>query len=64
MAISLNISVKNPGPEDQILEFNTMVPAYYAVLEDIGYLIRHERRKRAGETLRERDVAFQYEGLR
>ena len=40
-----------------------MVPAYYAVLEDIGYLIRHERRKRAGETLRERDMAFQYEEL-
>jgi multidrug efflux pump subunit AcrB len=41
----------------------SMVPAYYAILEDIGYLIRHRKRRKA-DTLREIDEAFQYEELR
>ena len=35
----------------------SMVPAYYAILEDIGYLIRHRKRRKA-DTLREIDAAF------
>ncbi len=41
----------------------TMVPAYYAILQDIGYLVRHRRRRKA-DTLREIDAAFQHEDLR
>jgi multidrug efflux pump subunit AcrB len=41
----------------------SMVPAYYAILEDIGYLIRHRRRRKA-ETIREIEEAFQHEDLR
>jgi multidrug efflux pump subunit AcrB len=41
----------------------SMVPAYYAILEDIGYLIRHRRRRKA-DTLREIDEAFQHEDVR
>ena len=41
----------------------SMVPAYYAILEDIGYLIRHRRRRKA-DTLREIEEAFQYEEVR
>jgi hypothetical protein len=39
------------------------VPAYYAILEDIGYFIRHRKRRKA-DTLREIDEAFQFEELR
>ncbi len=38
----------------------SMVPAYYAILEDIGYLIRHRRRRKA-DTLREINQAFEIE---
>ena len=41
----------------------SMVPAYYAILEDIGYLIRHRKRRKA-DTLREIDEAFQSEELK
>jgi multidrug efflux pump len=41
----------------------SMVPAYYAILEDIGYLMRHRKRRKA-DTLREIDEAFQNEELR
>lgn len=41
----------------------SMVPAYYAILEDIGYLIRHRKRRKA-DTVREIDEAFQDEALR
>jgi hypothetical protein len=37
----------------------SMVPAYYAILEDIGYLIRHRKRRKA-DTLREIDEAFRH----
>ena len=40
----------------------SMVPAFYAILEDIGYLIRHRKRRKA-DTLREIDEAFGYEEL-
>jgi multidrug efflux pump subunit AcrB len=40
----------------------SMVPAYYAILEDIGYLIRHRKRRKA-DTLREIEEAFQFEEL-
>jgi multidrug efflux pump subunit AcrB len=40
----------------------SMVPAYYAILEDIGYLIRHRKRRKA-DTLREIDEAFQHEEI-
>lgn len=40
----------------------SMVPAYYAILQDIGYFIRHRKRRKA-ETLREIEEAFQYEEL-
>jgi multidrug efflux pump subunit AcrB len=39
-----------------------MVPAYYAILEDIGYLIRHRKRRKA-DTLKEIEKAFQFEEL-
>lgn len=35
----------------------TMVPAYYAILQDIGYLVRHRKRRKA-DTLREIEEAF------
>jgi HAE1 family hydrophobic/amphiphilic exporter-1 len=41
----------------------SLVPAYYAILEDIGYLIRHRKRRKA-DTIREIEEAFQYEELR
>lgn len=41
----------------------SMVPAYYAILEDIGYLIRHRKRRKA-DTVREINEAFQDEALR
>lgn len=41
----------------------SMVPAYYAILEDIGYLIRHRKRRKA-DTVKEIDEAFQDEALR
>jgi multidrug efflux pump len=41
----------------------SMVPAYYAILEDVGYLIRHRKRRRA-DTLREIDEAFEHEEFR
>jgi len=41
----------------------SMVPAYYAILEDIGYLIRHRKRRNA-DTLREINAAFDYEEVR
>jgi multidrug efflux pump subunit AcrB len=40
----------------------SMVPAYYAILEDIGYLIRHRRRRKA-DTLNEIEEAFLHEDL-
>ncbi|MBW2596887.1 MAG: efflux RND transporter permease subunit, partial [Deltaproteobacteria bacterium] len=40
----------------------SMVPAFYAILEDIGYFIRHRKRRKA-DTLREIDEAFVYEEL-
>jgi multidrug efflux pump subunit AcrB len=40
----------------------SMVPCYYAILQDIGYLIRH-RRSRKADTLREIEEAFQHEDL-
>ena len=41
----------------------SMVPAYYAILEDIGYLIRHRKRRKV-DTLREIDEAFCWDALR
>jgi Cu/Ag efflux pump CusA len=41
----------------------SMVPAYYAILEDIGYLFRHRKRRKA-DTLLEIEKAFQFEELR
>jgi multidrug efflux pump subunit AcrB len=38
----------------------TMVPAYYAILQDMGYLIRHRRRRKA-ETIEEIEEAFKFE---
>ena len=40
----------------------SMVPAYYAILQDIGYFIRHRRRRKA-EILKEIEEAFQFEEL-
>jgi len=40
----------------------SMVPAYYAILEDIGYFIRHRKRRKA-DVLREIDDAFELEEL-
>ncbi|GEM_PF-233612 len=40
----------------------SMVPAYYAILEDIGYILRHRRRRKA-DTLKEIDEAFHHEDL-
>ena len=40
----------------------SMIPAYYAILEDIGYLIRHRKRRKA-DTLREIEEAFEYKEL-
>ena len=44
------------------LRILSMVPAYYATLENIGYLIRHRKRRKA-DTLREIDEAFQHEEI-
>jgi multidrug efflux pump len=41
----------------------SMIPAYYAILEDIGYLIRHRKRRKA-DTLREIDQAFSDEAVK
>ena len=40
----------------------SMVPAYYAILADINYFVRHRKRRKA-DTLREIDTAFQHEDL-
>ncbi len=40
----------------------SMVPAYYAIVEDIGYLLRHRRRRKA-ETRQEIERAFQHSDL-
>ena len=40
----------------------SMVPAYYAILADIGYVARHGRRRKA-DNLREINEAFQFEAL-
>ncbi|MCP4667957.1 MAG: hypothetical protein GY849_16530, partial [Deltaproteobacteria bacterium] len=40
----------------------SMVPCYYAILQDIGYFIRHRKRRKA-DTLREIEEAFQHEDL-
>jgi multidrug efflux pump subunit AcrB len=40
----------------------TMVPAYYAILQDISYLLRHGKRRKA-ETVKELNEAFQHEEL-
>jgi multidrug efflux pump subunit AcrB len=37
----------------------SMVPAYYAILQDIGYFLRHRKRRKA-DTYREIDEAFQW----
>jgi len=41
----------------------SMVPAYYAILEDMRYLIRHRRRRKA-DTLREIEEAFGIQELK
>jgi multidrug efflux pump subunit AcrB len=41
----------------------SMVPAYYAILEDIGYLVRHRKRRKA-DTLREIEEVFEIEEVR
>jgi multidrug efflux pump subunit AcrB len=40
----------------------SMIPAYYAILQDIGYLFRHRKRRKA-ETLKEIEEAFQQEEI-
>lgn len=40
----------------------SMVPAYYAILQDIGYLLRHRKRRKA-ETIQEIEAAFEYEAI-
>ncbi len=40
----------------------SMVPAYYAILQDIGYFLRHRKRRKA-ETLQEIEAAFRYEAI-
>ena len=40
----------------------SMVPAYYAILQDIGYFLRH-RKRRTAETLQEIEEAFQQEEI-
>jgi hypothetical protein len=39
-----------------------MIPAYYAILQDIGYFLRHRKRRKA-ETLKEIEEAFQQEEI-
>jgi multidrug efflux pump subunit AcrB len=41
----------------------SMVPAYYAILQDIGYLIRHRKRRKA-DNIREIEEAFRHEEIR
>jgi multidrug efflux pump subunit AcrB len=41
----------------------SMVPAYYAILEDIGYLLRHRKRRKA-DTILEIEEAFKHEDMR
>ncbi len=41
----------------------SMVPAYYAILQDIGYFLRHRKRRKA-DTYREIDEAFQWEEIK
>ncbi len=41
----------------------SMVPCYYAILEDIQYLVRHRRRRKA-DTLREIREAFEHQDLK
>ena len=40
----------------------SMVPAYYAILQDIGYFLRHRKRRKA-ETIKEIEAAFRYEAI-
>ena len=40
-----------------------MVPAYYAILQDIGYFIRHRKRRKA-DILRAIDEAFDQEEIK
>ena len=40
----------------------SMVPAYYAILQDVGYFLRHRKRRKA-ETLQEIEEAFQQEEI-
>lgn len=40
----------------------SMIPAYYAILEDIGYMFRHKKRRKA-DTRREIDEAFRDEAV-
>ena len=41
----------------------SMVPAYYAILQDIGYFLRHRKRRKA-DTYREIDEAFEWEEIK
>jgi len=41
----------------------SMVPAYYAILQDIRYMVRHRRRRRA-DNLREIEKAFDHPDIR
>ena len=41
----------------------SMVPAYYAILQDIGYMIRHRKRRKA-DTIKEIEEAFQNEEIK
>ena len=41
----------------------SMVPAYYAILDDIGFLIRNRKRRKAN-ILKEIDAAFEHSDLK
>jgi len=41
----------------------SMVPAYYAILQDLRYLVRH-RRRRGAESVREIEAAFEHPDIR
>jgi Cu/Ag efflux pump CusA len=41
----------------------SMVPAYYAILQDVGYMIRHRKRRKA-DTIKEIEEAFQDEEIK
>jgi len=40
-----------------------MVPAYYAILDDIGFLIRN-RKRRKGDILKDIDAAFEHSDVK